>query len=52
MQQSKSKKHIFKKWHNTSIQKMKCICQEHNHFVNEGLLDGVNELLLDGMRDY
>ena len=44
MQQSKSKKHIYYVWHDTSINQIKCNCQEHNHFVNEGLLEG--------MRDY
>ena len=52
MQQSKSKKHIYYVWHDTSINQIKCICQEHNHFVNEGSLEGVNEGLLKGMRDY
>ena len=52
IQQSKSKKHIHYVWHDTSINQIKCICQEHNHFVNEGSLEGVNEKLLKGMRDY
>ena len=52
IQQSKSKKHIHYVWHDTSINQIKCICQEHIHFVNEGSLEGVNEKLLKGMRDY
>ena len=35
MQQSKSKKHIYYVWHDTSKNQIKCIYQEHNHFVNE-----------------
>ena len=38
--------------YDTSINQIKCICQEHNHFVNEGSLESVNEKLLKGMRDY
>ena len=38
MQQSKSEKHIYYVWRDTSINEIECICQEHNHFVNEGSL--------------